>query len=255
MMRIFVLVLQVGWRILKDYFTWMIKYAKHKERYPIALRFYRVQSLVRYVIGKMGVVYDETVNFEDIYSDDKKKLIVCNHQSMFDPLLFMIRAKRPLTFISKKEVKKFPFVGKILTIIDGEFLDRENIKTQVKTIMNAQRLVANQKYDVVIFPEGTRTKNPEEGMLPFHAGSFKIPFKANSDLVVTSIYGSFRVLKFFKYKKKKQLYVQFRVLKTFKYDELKEMNSVVLMEESRKIMEENMSIFIQKDIDYTKSIS
>lgn len=254
MIRILMLIFQVVWKIIWDYFAWMLKYSRHPEKYPLEERFDKAQKLVRFVIGKMGVNYD-VPNFDEIYSDERKKVIFCNHQSMFDPLLFIIKAKRPITFISKIEVRKFPFVGRVLRSIDGIFLDRSNIKTQVKTILDATKLVANQKYDLVIFPEGTRTKNPEEGMLPMHAGSFKVPLKAKSDIIVSEIYGSFRVLKFFKYPKKKQLYVQFDVLETFKYDQISSLSSVELMEKTEKVMHENLHNLIEKDKEYTKSIS
>lgn len=254
MMRIFTLVMKVGGGILKAYFSWIRRYAKHRDRYPLALRFYKVRELVRYVILKMGVTYDMP-NFDDIYSDDKKKFIVCNHQSMFDCCLFLTFAKRPLTFVAKKEVLKFPFVGKILYIIEGEFFDRENLKSQVKNVLNASKLLQEQKYDVVIFPEGTRQKNLEEGLLPFHAGSFKIPQRAKSDIVVTGIFGSHRALKFFKYKKKKELYVQFKVLDELKYADYTDMNSVQLMEKSKQIIENELPIYVQKDKDYQESIS
>jgi 1-acyl-sn-glycerol-3-phosphate acyltransferase len=203
MKRLLALVFKAGGGILKAYFSWIRKYAKHRENYTIEERFKKVQQLVRFVILKMGIKYDVT-NFDDIYSDDKKKFIVCNHQSMYDCLLFLMFAKRPLTFIAKKEVLKFPFVGKILYIIDGEFFDRQNLKAQVKNVLNASKLIEEQKYDVVIFPEGTRQKELEKGLLPFHAGSFKIPLRTKCDIVLTGIYGSWRCLNFFKFKKKKE---------------------------------------------------
>lgn len=254
MMRLLKLVFKAGPGILKAYFSWIRKFAKHKEKYPVALRFFKVQQLVRFVILKMGVKYDVN-NFNDIYSSEDKKFIVCNHQSMFDCLLFLIFAKRPLTFVAKKETQKFPFVGKILSIIDGEFFDRENLKSQVKNVINTSKLLKNNMYDVVIFPEGTRQKEIDKGLLPFHAGSFKIPLKAESNTVVTSIFGSYRCLKFFKFKNKKNLYVQFKVLKEFDHETMKDETSVSYMERCRSIIESNLDIFREKDLNYQKSIS
>ena len=220
MIRLLKLVLKVGGGILKAYFSWIRKYAKHKERYPIGLRFYKVQQLVRFVILKMGVKYDMT-NFDDIYSGEDKKFIVCNHQSMFDCLLFLIYAKRPLTFVAKKETEKMPFVGKLLKIIDGEFFDRDNLKTQIKNVINTSKLLSENKYDVVIFPEGTRQKEIDKGLLPLHAGSFKIPLKSKSNIVLTEIFGSYRCIKFFKFPKVNTLYVQFKVLQELNYEDIK----------------------------------
>ena len=57
MIRLLKLVFKVVPGILKAYFSWIVKYSKHKERYPIGLRFYKVQQLVRFVILKMGPEY------------------------------------------------------------------------------------------------------------------------------------------------------------------------------------------------------
>ena len=194
-------------------------------------------------------------NFNDIYSSEDKKFIVCNHQSMFDCLLFLIFAKRPLTFVAKKETAKMPFVGKLLKIIDGEFFDRDNLKTQIKNVINTSKLLAENKYDVVIFPEGTRQKEIEKGLLPFHAGSFKIPLKSKSNIILSEIFGSYRCLKFFKYPKEKQLYVQFNVLEELKYEEIKNETTVSLMEKSKQVLENQLDAFRQKDEEYQKSIS
>lgn len=254
MIRLLKLVFKVVPGILKAYFSWIVKYSKHKERYPIGLRFYKVQQLVRFVILKMGVKYDMD-NFNDIYSSEDKKFIVCNHQSMFDCLLFLIFAKRPLTFVAKKETAKMPFVGKLLKIIDGEFFDRDNLKTQIKNVINTSKLLAENKYDVVIFPEGTRQKEIDKGLLPFHAGSFKIPLKSKSNIILSEIYGSYRCLKFFKFPKEKQLYVQFNVLEELKYEEIKNETTVSLMEKSKQLLENQLEPFRQKDEEYQKSIS
>lgn len=254
MIRLLKLVLKVGGGILKAYFSWIRKYAKHKERYPIGLRFYKVQQLVRFVILKIGVKYDMT-NFDDIYSGEDKKFIVCNHQSMFDCLLFLIYAKRPLTFVAKKETAKMPFVGKLLKIIDGEFFDRDNLKTQIKNVINTSKLLSENKYDVVIFPEGTRQKEIDKGLLPLHAGSFKIPLKSKSNIVLTEIFGSYRCIKFFKFPKVNTLYVQFKVLQELNYEDIKNETTVSLMEKSKEILESNLDIFRQKDKEYQESIS
>lgn len=254
MIRLFILALKVVPGLIKAYFSWIAKYAKHKERYPIALRFFKVQQLVRFVIFKMGIKY-ELNNFDSIYEDGAKKFIICNHQSMFDCLLFLLYAKRPLTFVAKKETKKIPFVGKLLTIIDGEFFDRDNLKSQVKNVINTSKLLADQKYDVVIFPEGTRQKKIDEGILPLHAGSFKIAQKAKVDTMVTEIFGSYRCLNFFKFPRKKNLFVQFKVLKRMNYADVKDITSVEFMERCKKLLDINLLDFRIKDEEYQKSVS
>ena len=53
----------------------------------------------------------------------------------------------------------------------------------------------NPNLDWVIFPEGTRNKNPNQDILEFHHGTFRPAFKTGSDIVVMALFGTFRVLK------------------------------------------------------------
>lgn len=251
-MRAFTLVFRVGWKIIFDYFHWIIRYNRHKEKYPLELRFKRVQNLVSFVVKRMGVKYD-IENFDKLYETDDKKLIICNHQSMFDPLFFLYKAKRPITFISKIEVRKFPFVGKILNIIDGEFLDRANLKQAVKVIVNSSKLIQEQKYDVVVFPEGTRLKEVDKDLKEFHAGSFKIPYKAKCPVAACNIFGSYRVLKFFKYRKK-ELYVQFKVTNVYSYESFKDLNTVALTDDVYEKLNTESKEMYKKEVSHDTSL-
>lgn len=245
MIKLLRLIFTVVPKLIFEYFSWIRKYAKNKDDYPISLRFYKVQKLVRYVVEKFKINLINS-RIENLYTDEKKFLIVCNHQSMFDPLILIANAKRPLTFISKKEVEKFIFVGKVIKIIDGEFLDRENLKQQVKVIMRIEKLLQNNLYDVVIFPEGKRNHNYDKKLLEFHPGSFKVPFKAQCDLVVCELYGTFRCLKLLKYRKSNQP-VQFNYLKRIKYDELSALNSVELKDECYNLINNDIPRLVKID--------
>ena len=70
------------------------------------------------------------------------------------------------------------------------FLDREDIKQGLKTILQAADYVKSG-ISVCIFPEGTRNKNADETeMLPFHDGSFKIAARAKSPIIPIAISNS-----------------------------------------------------------------
>ena len=70
------------------------------------------------------------------------------------------------------------------------FLDREDIKQGLKTILQAADYVKSG-ISVCIFPEGTRNKNADEtDMLPFHDGSFKIATRAKSPIIPVAISNS-----------------------------------------------------------------
>jgi 1-acyl-sn-glycerol-3-phosphate acyltransferase len=83
-------------------------------------------------------------------------------------------------FIAKKEVKKFPILSLWMKNMTCLFLDRDDMRQGLKTILTA---VDNVKagYSVFIMPEGTRNHNEE--MLPFKEGSFKVAEKSGCPIV------------------------------------------------------------------------
>lgn len=78
-------------------------------------------------------------------------------------------------------------------------LDRENNREALKTVKAATEYIDKDYASVVIYPEGTRSK--QEDMLPFHAGSFKIAQRANVPVVCVALRNTDRVVHNFPLKK------------------------------------------------------
>lgn len=119
---------------------------------------------------------------------DTPVLYIGNHRSYFDIVLTYVRVPRPTGYIAKKNMEKVPLLSIWMRNLHCLFLDRENIKAGMQTILAAIDLMKNGK-SVCIFPEGTRNK--EEGtLLPFHEGSFRIASKADCPIVPMTINNS-----------------------------------------------------------------
>lgn len=114
-------------------------------------------------------------------------LFVSNHKSLLDSPVLMILSKAPLSFISKKEMKKTPILSQWMQLLHCLFLDRDNNRKGLKTILQG---IENMKLgdNMAIFPQGTRSKN--EDFLPFKAGSFKLASKSASPILPIAIYGT-----------------------------------------------------------------
>ena len=107
---------------------------------------------------------------EENIPTDTPVLYIGNHRSFFDIVLTYVRVPRPTGYIAKKSMEKVPLLSIWMRNLHCLFLDRENIKAGMQTILTAIDLMKNGK-SICIFPEGTR--NREEGtLLPFHEGSF-----------------------------------------------------------------------------------
>ena len=119
-------------------------------------------------------------------SPDEAALFIGNHRSYFDIVLTYSRCKRLTGYIAKKEIQKVPFLSVWMQYLYCLFLDRENAKEGLKTILKAIEYVKNG-ISIFIFPEGTRNKGEELSLLPFKDGAFRIATKTGCPIVPVSL--------------------------------------------------------------------
>lgn len=181
-------------RVICNYFLWINRYARHPEKYDLSKRYYKARKLINYAlkIFKSDVIV--------IGADKVPNEICCfyaNHVGACDPLpFFKALENKPIAFVGKVEIKKMPFVGKVFTAIDSLFLDRSDLKQQLRVMMSVEKSLKEKSTSWVIYPEGTRNKDTNKQMRTFHHGTFRSAVKAEVPLVPVVEYGSFRLLKF-----------------------------------------------------------
>lgn len=112
---------------------------------------------------------------------DKPVLYIGNHTSFFDIIIPYTLVPNLTGYVSKKSMKKFPGLNFWMIRMHCLFLDRENIKEGLKTILAAIEKVKNG-ISIFIFPEGTRNKTPET-LMEFKGGSFKIAEKSGCPII------------------------------------------------------------------------
>lgn len=117
---------------------------------------------------------------------DEAVLFIGNHRSFFDILLTYTRCKRLTGYIAKKEMLKYPSLNTWMKYLYCLFLDRENPKEGLKTILQAIDYV-KQGISICIFPEGTRNKGEELSLLPFKEGALKIATKTGCPVIPISM--------------------------------------------------------------------
>ena len=122
-----------------------------------------------------------TVTGRDRIPKDTPVLYVGNHRSYFDIIVAYKYIIGPTGFIAKKEFESVPMLSHWISCLHGLFLDRDNLKEGLKTILQAIDNIKNDKISYVIFPEGTR--NQQDEMLPFKEGSMKIATKSGCPII------------------------------------------------------------------------
>ncbi|MBD5460494.1 MAG: 1-acyl-sn-glycerol-3-phosphate acyltransferase [Lachnospiraceae bacterium] len=125
---------------------------------------------------------------EENIPTDTAVLYVGNHRSFFDIVLTYVRVPRPTGYVAKKEMEKVPLLSIWMKNLHCLFLDRDNIKEGLKTILLGVEK-AKSGISICIFPEGTRNRVPDT-FLPFHEGSFKIAEKADIPVIPMTINNS-----------------------------------------------------------------
>lgn len=129
-----------------------------------------------------------TVIGQENVPKDQSVLYIGNHRSFFDILLTYTRVAGPTGYVAKLEMKKAPLLNVWMMLLHCQFLNREDIREGMKTILKCIEL-EKQGISICIFPEGTRNK--EEGtLLPFHDGSFKIAQKSGCPVIPMAITNS-----------------------------------------------------------------
>lgn len=130
-----------------------------------------------------------SIRGEEKLPRDSRFLFVCNHRSMFDPLMVMgFLPSWNIAFISKPSNLRIPLVGDIARTAGFLAIDRENDRNALKTILQAADYLKRDICSMGIYPEGTRSHT--EQMLPFHRGSFKVAQRANVPLAIACVRGS-----------------------------------------------------------------
>jgi 1-acyl-sn-glycerol-3-phosphate acyltransferase len=113
--------------------------------------------------------------------DNQPLIIVANHQSLHDitTIIWFLRKTHP-KFISKIELGKgIPSVSYNLRRGGSVLIDRKDPKQALPEIKKVAELINSNNYAVVIFPEGTRSKN---GLpRPFASSGLKMLYKFAPD--------------------------------------------------------------------------
>ena len=107
----------------------------------------------------LGTTYK--VNLPENLPVNKPVIIVSNHQSMWDipPIIWFLRSLHP-KFISKKELGKgIPTISYNLRHGGSVLIDRKNPEQATQEIKNIAHYISKHNRGVVIFPEGTRSRD------------------------------------------------------------------------------------------------
>jgi len=165
--------------------------------------------------------------------DENVDMFISNHQNMVDiPIIEYLLPNTNLSWVAKKELGDVFLFGNLLTKSDAILIQREDKKSLIELLKSTKDRI-NKNKKIVIFPEGTRNKNPKQ-LLKFKAGAKLVAEKYNYNVQPLLLLGIDEIVTFnpLKVKKGKLTVIALPMRKAQKgsswYDELeKEMQEEI----------------------------
>ena len=161
-------------------------------------------------------------------------LLVSNHLQDLDPgVILATFPNAQLGFIAKKEVLQMPILNRLMPRLLCQFVNRENDREALKTILKCISILKENKANVAVFPEGK--KSTDRYLLHhFRPGVFKMAQKANVPIVVCTLNGTQNILP--NAKKLRPTLVRLNLLEVIPAEELKGVTTVDIAQRVHGIM-------------------
>ncbi len=107
-------------------------------------------------------------------------LIVANHVSVLD--IFVLSSSFGTVFVSKAEVRRYPVIGQIASLMGTVFLRRDSHRERFALIKTIAGTCTGRR--IAVFPQGTTSRSAER--LPFYRGLFKV-IELNPELTILPV--------------------------------------------------------------------
>ncbi len=156
-------------------------------------RWYRTLNHYRHWAKRILFCSGVKVSVKGIENIDTNKsyVFVANHSSYFDIPAVFVAIQNRLRIMYKKELEKIPIFGWYLKYSDFIAIEREVIGSARKSLEEALKLI-QQEISVLIFPEGTRSKDGSLG--DFKRGALFLAIKSGKEIVPVTIIGARKIL-------------------------------------------------------------
>ena len=121
----------------------------------------------KWVSGRILRANGITLKIKGEPIDMDARLFIANHQNMLDIMILELLIPLDVCWVAKRELFKIPFYGRAVKLPKMIALDRAN-KLGLKMLLRTVKDRVSKNRPVVIFPEGTRSK--EDTFKPFKSG-------------------------------------------------------------------------------------
>ena len=123
---------------------------------------------------------------------DRKRtyIFICNHQSLLD-ILLLFKLRRHFRWVAKTEIFRIPVAGWVMLMNNYLWVKRGDKQSAAKMMQRAKKAILNGN-SIMIFPEGTRTRDGNINL--FKEGAFNIAIENKVNIIPIVIDGTFNAL-------------------------------------------------------------
>lgn len=208
------------------WFYKICKYSKN-EKYTMEERYAVIKDVVHNV-NKAGNV-DIICTGKENLPKESGYLLFPNHEGLFDVLLTIDTHEKPLAFVIKKELENTILLKQVIRLLGSKAMDRDDVR-QAMTVIKEVAEEVKQGKNFIIFPEGTRSKIPNEPD-EFKGGTFKCAMKAKAPIVPVALIDSYKP---FDINNTNRVTVQIHYLEPLYYEDYKDMKTGEIAELTRQ---------------------
>jgi 1-acyl-sn-glycerol-3-phosphate acyltransferase len=115
-----------------------------------------------------------------------------NHISFLDGPLLEMLIPGAARVVLKKSILRIPIVGLAMRFVGFVPVDRKGAQGGKRSIARAIRMIREQGYSFLIFPEGTRSRNGK--LQRFRRGGFFLAIETGAPIVPVTISGTFELM-------------------------------------------------------------
>lgn len=121
---------------------------------------------------------------------DEAFVIVSNHQGKHDISALVVAMDRGVGFVTKRELFRIPGLSFWMRQIHCLSIDRRDVEGSARAISALGAELKRTASPFVIFPEGTRTRDPERRVQPFKRGALRLASEHDLPVLPVSIDGT-----------------------------------------------------------------
>jgi putative phosphoserine phosphatase/1-acylglycerol-3-phosphate O-acyltransferase len=124
---------------------------------------------------------DLKIKNEHYLWEHRPAVFVFNHQSKADVIIIAKLLRQDIAGVGKQEIRKMPFIGKVMELGGVVFIDRQNSASAIEAMAPLVEAIKEDGKSVALAPEGTRTISAK--LAPFKKGAFHLAMDAGVPIV------------------------------------------------------------------------